>query len=513
MKKMLFAVVAVLSLALWSAAYGDTLYVDNVGTCEGNTPCYAHPQDAVNAATPGDTILVYPGTYDSRQYTTKPPHWSANDQWAPALIVWKDNLTIMAVDPDPSLTTIQSTHNYWSNPVAIQASTGGVWNGSHYVGAGVYPAAGTAPSAVIIVSNNVTIDGFTLKRHFEGTSATYNTAGVFIGDLFAGGSQFIGMADGATVENSVFDDVWHAVYMWHTQNNNILNNTVNSLATNHWAAISMYDGYNDAQIGLGHLSTGNEISGNVLENKGIAVGAWAPSIPTDNSGTSIIGNSATQIGITYSTGDVYICNNTLSGGIWTVAAPDPIYCPNDLKVRAIQDIQPDLGSGDNWLDDRINEAIEHINNSLDPELWLSGSELGSKGKKVFDEEKQAAIELMKILKKAGVPQGVGDDAMKAIDKLVLADKDLASTAIAQAEAAACEAGCLESYNGQACPNQDNPDPDCATILDEIAKANEEMAKAEEDYGKGDYDKAIEHYKKAWDHAQHAMKKTVDGDGG
>ncbi len=96
----------------------------------GPGKAYAHPQDAVNAASPGDTILVYPGTYDSRQYTTKPPHYSANDQWAPALIVYKNDLTIEAADPDPSLTIIQSTHNYWSNPVAIQASTGGTWNGA-----------------------------------------------------------------------------------------------------------------------------------------------------------------------------------------------------------------------------------------------------------------------------------------------------------------------------------------------------------------------------------------------
>jgi parallel beta-helix repeat protein len=40
-----------------------TLYVDPGGTCGGNSPCFTTIQAAINAASPGDTINVFAGTY------------------------------------------------------------------------------------------------------------------------------------------------------------------------------------------------------------------------------------------------------------------------------------------------------------------------------------------------------------------------------------------------------------------------------------------------------------------
>jgi parallel beta-helix repeat protein len=326
----LFAVVLVVSLSLVTAvpaAAATTWTVDDDGV-ECATADFTHPQDAVNAASPGDTVLVYPGVYRERVYTSpKPPHWGKSDQYAPPLIVWKDNLTIKAVE-GPANTTIECSteYNFWVNKYlgggggggSIERSTGGVWDpvAKVFNGDCVRPKSGTAPNAVAIIASGVTIDGFTIHRPYDWTDGTYNTAGVMIGGLYAGyggAGESLGHNNNV-VQNCVFSDVWHAVYIWHSSGNQVLNNTVAALSTNHWAAISAYDGYNDAQIGLGNLSENNLIAHNTLSNKGIALGAWEPLTWTSNAGSKVCCNTVTQVGVTYSHGPVMIGCNT--GGFW-----------------------------------------------------------------------------------------------------------------------------------------------------------------------------------------------------
>jgi len=277
-------------------------------------------QLAVNMASPGDTVNVLPGTYGSQVWPNQAPFGSAaSDRYAPALIVWRDNLTIQAVDSDPSTTIIKSTHNAWSNPIAIRAATGGTWTPGAWgsmVGGGVIPTAGSAPNAISLIASGVTIDGFTLQKPDDGTAAGgfWNTAGVMIGGLCAGDTAHLG-SNGNTVQNNVFSDLWHAIYIWHSDHNTIVNNTVEALGdTGHWAAIESYDGYNDEQIGYGNPSTCNTISHNSLADKGIFVGAWAPPTWTDNTDTMINYNVATAIGRGYSSGPAMACWNTLPGG-------------------------------------------------------------------------------------------------------------------------------------------------------------------------------------------------------
>lgn len=124
----------------------------------------------------------------------------------------------------------------------------------------------------------------------------------------------------------------------------------------------------------------------------------------------------------------------------------------------------------------VAKAIEHINRSLTPAYWADDDHLTAKGKKVFEDEKKAVAELMKV---TPVPQA-------AIDGLVAVDQALAQTAIDEV-----------SCGGA---------PKC---LAELAKANASMAKADDDLAAGDYDKAIEDYKKAWEFAMKAMDFAVE----
>ncbi len=167
--------------------------------------------------------------------------------------------------------------------------------------------------------------------------------------------------------------------------------------------------------------------------------------------------------------------------------------PNELKHTAIQTLEGHAVAPDNqWVDDRISQAIEHIENSLSPDLWETDWKLTSKGKEVFDEEKEAAEELMEILDEDVSDQVANDRAVEAIGYLTAADQTIASTAIEQAIARAHDAGCYTA---------DIHGTECQKLLHEIAEAQKEMDKTEEEMDNRKYDKAIDHYKKAWQHVQ------------
>jgi hypothetical protein len=129
-------------------------------------------------------------------------------------------------------------------------------------------------------------------------------------------------------------------------------------------------------------------------------------------------------------------------------------------------------TGDKDTDKRFEKAIGSIGKSVTPEYWIDDTTLDPKdGKKVFDEEKKAVKELMKLEGNALADQ--------VIDALVAIDGALAQAAV-----------------------------DAATLAggdqNDLDKANERLAKAADAIADGDYDKAIEEYKKAWEYAQKAV---------
>jgi parallel beta-helix repeat protein len=273
---------------------------------------FSHPQDAVNAARPGDTIIVYPGTYGTR-INPDPPTTSDGDTQAPPLIVYKDNLTISSSDPgNPDTvasTIIQTTQTVFSNPTAIQWSTDN----------GVNPGTTTAPNSIAVISSGINIDGLTIKSPPVPGSAT-SAGDVMIGGLylgFGGSGEALGFNNN-TVQNCSFPISTAAhIFIWHSSSNSIKNNSLMG-QRGFDRSVRIYDGNTAGQINLGYPSRNNLIQSNTMSSSYIIVGGKDSPIPTDNSGTKIINNilSLSEISIFCSiSSGIEIYGNTFTGSV------------------------------------------------------------------------------------------------------------------------------------------------------------------------------------------------------
>jgi hypothetical protein len=147
---------------------------------------------------------------------------------------------------------------------------------------------------------------------------------------------------------------------------------------------------------------------------------------------------------------------------------------NDLKVDATE----------KKTTNGIDKAIKKITKSTNDKLWnVGGDSLTKKGKKVFNEEKKAVKELLKIIKKDKESDSFNAEISGVIDQLVRIDSELANNAFIDAQVFAGEKKADK----------------------EIAKADKALKKAADELAKGNPDKAIDKFKKAWGHSQHAMK--------
>ena len=159
-------------------------------------------------------------------------------------------------------------------------------------------------------------------------------------------------------------------------------------------------------------------------------------------------------------------------------------------VEAVIDDLSDLLGESRKLDRALNKAIRELNRSLEDKLWLDDYPHPKHGKKVFDRQKKAVKELMKLLRKPdGASTDVLDAAEAAIDALVSANRQTALDELAGVPAARSDR------------HQDHVDR-------EIAKAGEELDKGDSEAAAEKFDKAIDHYKKAWEHAMKAAKEAA-----
>jgi len=303
-------------MVAWSPDCNSLVYMDgftNKNVFTRSYP-YATIQSAVDAANPGDTVLVHPGTYVESVYVWKP-------------------VTISSTD-GPETTVLDASGAGWGS------------------------------NGFTVIASDVTIEGFTIYG-----PKVFNSAPFMIGGLFPGDLRHLGV-EHVTVRNNIIQGkdsghpTWTAVYIWKSSHNLIENNTIIGTV---WRAIQIYDGSTDAEIayiaGTSRLpgsydtycqfvhpcsrvltdhmyyqtwdgvqlnpANGELVSpsqyNRIVDNEiaygsfgGIFVGAWPPGGGswTDNTGTEITGNyihddSDIAIGTAFSSGSKVFSENTI----------------------------------------------------------------------------------------------------------------------------------------------------------------------------------------------------------
>ncbi len=192
-----------------------------------------------------------------------------------------------------------------------------------------------------------------------------------------------------------------------------------------------------------------------------------PSVGTDVDPNGVFWNTITP---------VWYCDGGVAGsgtfrldtGCWAPYVPNVRFealGSNVVKANIRASLFGMLPTIDAKTNEQIGKAIDHIDKSLAPALWADASHLTDKGQKVFEEEKKAVEELMKV------KGPIAASLMPAIMGLAHVDEQLAQTAI-----------------DEAAPGKDKD------------KAINEMTLAAVDMANQDCDKAIERFKKAWQFA-------------
>lgn len=163
-------------------------------------------------------------------------------------------------------------------------------------------------------------------------------------------------------------------------------------------------------------------------------------------------------------------------------------CLTSLRERKEQTIEAlnQTHSEEKKIEHGIDKMIDKIEKSLEDKLWQDEYAPNIKhGHKVFDNEKKAVKQGMKIMKDKKTAEEVKEMVKQAIDELISVDLHLAENQYKDAA----------QYGGT------------KKIDHELEKAQKSLLKAYDELEKPNckYDDVIKHLKKSWEHSQKAIK--------
>ncbi|MCA9528647.1 MAG: hypothetical protein KC543_00770 [Myxococcales bacterium] len=520
----LAAVALCATFALARTASAATLVVDDdgmavSGDCDASAAAFTTVQAAITAAAAGDTIEVCPGTYNEN------------------VTVNKANLTLLGAKAGIAAGPSATPAGRGTGESIIQAASGNTifFTGASGVridgftvvaassagGSAIYASGadnvlvnnvlrgdgGTATgfasgvrtgsmSNIVVQANN--IDGLRYGMNLDGSPA--NAPGL-IADNYVTGNPVTGMIlnstspNGQTITGNLIEGNGSGMVVAqgeHLIKDNVIRNNGGSgiyvFATARTFGISILDNElrDNGSVAVYFASddpaaTGNEVHGNNIVGNGF--GVYSQNSATIDATCNWWGDASGPSNEGPGTGDSVYPNITYEP--WLTAPAPGGQCNGPLSSMQMKQGVRDalaalLPTGDGQDDHRIEKAIDRIDDSLDPSLWVDGEHLDAKhGKKVFDRERQAVQELGKV---------DNTDVSVQIGQLVDIDRKLAQTAIDDAVATPIV------------------DPKNANkVAKDLDNAYDELADGDSSATAGDPPKAVEHYRKAWENAQKAIE--------
>jgi hypothetical protein len=201
---------------------------------------------------------------------------------------------------------------------------------------------------------------------------------------------------------------------------------------------------------------------------------------TDNCAGSIVLLSTPPSGSTFAIGAMTVLSTAFdgAGNSNSCSFLVTVLGAQGVKSNVLAQLQTFRGSRARPGDlVHLNQAIKHLSNSLQPQLWLDQTHLNlSRGEQAFNEESAAVQELWLLLmsKQTAVPAAL---LQNFIDRIVRADRLLAAVAIHDATAAGAD------------PRR-------------LAQARRELAQGDEQISNRQYPPGLDHYRNAWKQAKH-----------